>query len=228
VVTQSVPFAVHSSPASLHAGFLALLPRIEQHAKIHFRDIRSPDTRAEKIAETIALAWKSFVGLAQRGIDAAEFPSALAAFAARAARNGRRVCGQDKAKDVISPRAQQQHGFKVESLPIATRLPHEAFCGAGSGRRWLEAYKDRLRDNDRTPVPDQAAFRADFPEFLRSLSDRDRALAEFLSLGHSADKAARKFGVSPGCVTQLRQRMGHEWRAMQGEIESVPAGDVRN
>ena len=77
-------------------------------------------------------------------------------------------------------------------------------------------------------MPDQAAFRADFPEFLRTLSERDRNLAEFLSLGHSADKAARKFGVSPGRVTQLRQRMCQDWRAMQGEIESGPASAVRH
>jgi hypothetical protein len=228
MVTQSVPVAVHTSPASLHAGFLALLPRIEQHAMIYFRDIRCADTRADKVAETIALAWKSFVGLARRGKNAAEFPSALAAFAARAVRSGRRVCGQDKAHDVMSPRAQQQHGFKVETLAIATRLPYEASSSAMCGRRWLEVYEERLRDNVVTPVPDQAAFRADFPDFLGTLSERERGLAEFLALGNSADMAARTFGVSPGRVTQIRRRMCRDWQVMQGEIEPDLAGNARH
>ena len=77
MVTQSVPVAVHSSPEALHANFLGLLPRIEQHARFHFRDVQCSETKAEKIAETIAMAWKSFVCLAQRGKNAAEFTSAL-------------------------------------------------------------------------------------------------------------------------------------------------------
>ena len=69
----------------------------------------------------------------------------------------------------------------------------------------------------RTPVPDQAAFRLDFPPFLASLSERDRRLAAYLALGHSAVAAARRFGLSPGRVTQLRQRWCRQWRIRQGE-----------
>jgi len=43
----------------------------------------------------------------------------------------------------------------------------------------------------------------------------------YLSLGHQGKKAASKFGVSPGRVTQLRQRWCHEWRRCQGD-----AGDT--
>ena len=48
-------------------------------------------------------------------------------------------------------------------------------------------------------------------------SNRVRAMAQFLSLGHSGLEAAERFQVCPGRVTQLRQRWRREWLAFQGE-----------
>jgi hypothetical protein len=98
----------------LHARFLLLLPRIEAHAKIYFRDIRCAAQRAAQIAETVALAWKWFVRLDKRGKDAADFVATFATFAARAVRCGRRVAGVSKAKDVMDRHVQQRHDFEVE------------------------------------------------------------------------------------------------------------------
>ena len=81
----------------------------------------------------------------------------------------------------------------------------------------MDAFEERLQENRRTPVPEQAAFRIDWPEFMRSLSQRDRHLAAFLSMGNSGKEAAEKFHLSPGRVTQLRQGWCREWRARQGE-----------
>ena len=39
----------------------------------------------------------------------------------------------------------------------------------------------------------------------------------YLSLGHGAKKAAAKFRLTPGRVTQLRQQWCREWHAMHGE-----------
>jgi hypothetical protein len=47
-----------SLAAKLHDAFLALVPKLETHARIQFRHIECPGKRADKIAETIALAWK--------------------------------------------------------------------------------------------------------------------------------------------------------------------------
>src|ERR1035438_9897093 len=84
----------------LHARFLLLLPRIETHARVYFRDVRCADKRADRIAETIALAWKWFLKLEERGKDATQFVSAIAAFAAKAVKSGRRLAGLERAKDV--------------------------------------------------------------------------------------------------------------------------------
>src|SRR5262249_39913909 len=185
----TVPHAGGRSPMTVGPGplpraardnlprkFLALLPRIELHARITFRSVRCPDRRADAIAETVALAWQWHVRLAERGKDVRQFPAAFAALAARAVRSGRRLCGHEKCKDVCSPVAQRQHGFQVAYLPPSTRSAHEHLYATPQGQVLLDAFEERLRDNTLTPVPDQVAFRMDFPAWLRTLTPRDRDL----------------------------------------------------
>jgi hypothetical protein len=87
----------------------------------------------------------------------------------------------------------------------------------GRGQRRLDTFEERLRDNPRTPQPEVAAFRIDFPQFIGSLCRRDQRLAGFLSLGNSATDAAARFGLSPGRVTQLRQGWCREWHVRNGD-----------
>jgi len=61
----------------LQARFLSILPRIRTHARIYFRHVKCHCRKADFIAEVIALAWKWFLRLAQRGKDACRFPSVL-------------------------------------------------------------------------------------------------------------------------------------------------------
>ena len=177
--------------------------------------------RAEAVAETVALAWQWFIRLAERGKDARPFASVLASLAARSVHSGRRLCGMEKATDVLSPVAQRRHGFQVEALPLSTRTDPESLWARAPGQRLQEVFEERLCDNRQTPVPEQVAFRLDWPRFFSTLSERDRRLAEFLSLGHSAQQAARTFGVCPSRVTQLRRRWCRDWRAFQ---EATPLG----
>lgn len=77
------------SPAQLRALFLTVIfPRVRRHARIYFRHVRCRDRRADHVAEAVALAWKWFVRLAERGKDATEFP------ATRGARRGRDCSAQ--------------------------------------------------------------------------------------------------------------------------------------
>jgi hypothetical protein len=216
---SAVSLPLHSRPNDyhLHAGFAAILPRIERHARISFRDIRCPHKKEDLIAETIALSWAWYRRLVRKGKDVAQFVSALARYAARAVRYGRRLNGVEKTKDVLSRRAQQRYGFTVESLPASTRTSFAKIYSALRGQQEVDAYEERLRDNTVTPPPEAAAFRIDFTQFLRALGARDRELAHFLSLGHSAKEAARRFKVSQGRVTQLRQRWCRQWHALQDE-----------
>ena len=72
------------SPEQLHSRFLALLPRIELHARIYFRHVRCPERKEDSVQEAIAVSWKWFARLAERGKDATPFISTLATLAARA------------------------------------------------------------------------------------------------------------------------------------------------
>ena len=101
-----------NASSCLQGRFLTLLPRIEKYARYHFRDQRCPNQKADRIAEVIALAWKWFVELEQRGKEVARFVSVLASLAARAVRSGRRLAGMEPAEDVLSGRASSGGAFR--------------------------------------------------------------------------------------------------------------------
>ena len=189
---------------ALQTRFLALLPRIERHSRIYFRHLRCPHRKEEALQETRALAWRWFVRLVRRGKDPADFPSALASFAARAVHNGRRLCGHEKPRDVLSPRAQRQYGFTVDKLPDVSSL-------GGT------PYDEALHDNTRTPPPEQAAFRCDFPAWCRTLTQRDRQIIDELMVGGRALEVAHQHGVSPARISQMRRAFRVDWLRFCGD-----------
>lgn len=199
--------------ASLHARFLELMPRIETHARIVFRDVRCADSREDKIAETLALGWRWFVRLTRRGKDVGRFVSTFAALAARAVKSGRRLCGQEKAKEVLSPLAQRKHSFAVRSLPEGRSL-------AGN------IINEALHDNVHTPPPEAAAFRVDFPAWLKAWTQRDRRLICDLMIGERARQVAKKYHLTEGRVSQLRRQFQQDWQAYCGDDEAVLCKEV--
>jgi len=214
--------AQRSTPSldDLHFKFLLLAPRIQLHATIFFRHVKCPHHREDAISETLALAWKWFVRLVERGKDPSQFVSTLASFAARAVKSGRQVCGQQKAQDVMSPVAQRRHGFAVERLPSSTATPYETLYGAVLGQHLHDAFEDRLADNTRTPVPDQAAFRIDFPSWYATLAERDRRMVDNLVTGERPGDVARRFGLSAGRVSQKRREFHGDWERFHNDNHS--------
>jgi hypothetical protein len=208
---------VEVSAEGLQVRFLALVPRIETHAQIFFRGIRCPVQKEDRVAECVALAWQWFVSLSHRGKDVFAFPMAFAALVARAVKCGRRLCGRERARDVFSPLAQQRHGFRIEALPSATRNPHEQLYADPHGQALLDAFEERLRDNTLTPVPDQAAFRIDFPNWLRTLTGRERRLIRAMARNERTKDLSRAFELSPGRISQLRREFRDAWLRYQGE-----------
>jgi hypothetical protein len=206
----------------LHAVFLAdILPRVEAHGRIYLRNVRCPDRKEELLAEMRGLCWKWFVRLVRRGKDVLSFVSALATYAARAVNSGRRVCGHERAKDVLSPVARRLHNFVVEALPQATSTSHEHLYASPHGQALLDAFEERLHDNTVTPPPDQAAFRIDFPVWRLTHSERDRRLIDTLMLGGRTKEVSRLFGLSPGRISQKRRQLMEDWRRFCGEPVEV-------
>ena len=207
--------SVPSTGDPLGARFVAFLPRIDLHARIYFRFLPH-DHKEEAVAETVALAWRWFVRLAERGKDAAQFVSALASYAARAVLSGRRLCGQLPAKDVLSEVAQRRHGFTVQALPQSTRHPFDEVYMSVHGQRHIDALEEMLRDNTVTPPPDQAAFRIDFAAWRRTRTERDRRLMADLMLGERTSHVSRKYGITAGRVSQLRREFHDDWVRYSG------------
>ena len=202
---------------ALQAAFVTLIqPRLVRHARIHL-DEWCAETKADKIAEVVALAWKWFLRLAERGKDARHFPMVLADFAVRAVKNGRRVTGMERTKDVMSERAQQRHGFKVEPFPASTRLPHEGRCSDVGGQQRHDAFEERFRDNTQTPVPDQVVFRLDFPAWRKTRTQRDQRIIDAMAMGERTKDLSRKFGISPARISQLRRECHADWTRFCGE-----------
>ena len=197
---MTTPASSYPGPvlARLHDRFLTILPTIEMHGRVYFRAVVCPDRRRDLIAEMVALAWKWFLRLAEQGRDATDFPTVLASYAAKAVNSGRCLCGQQKARDVMSPRAQQRLGFRVSSLPDGSSLKGNIFDEA-------------LQDNVQTPVPDQVSFRCDFPQWLTTRTERDRRIAADLMAGERTLDVAAKFGMSPARVSQLRRDFREDW-----------------
>jgi hypothetical protein len=196
MATSRRPFNIHQ----LRARFLSILPRIKTHARIYFRQVKCYHKKADCISETIALAWKWFVRLAERGKDACRFATALASYAAKAVKAGRRVCRQLKAKDALSERAQQKHGFVVGKLPDFSTLSANPLAEA-------------LTDNTRSDPAEQAAFRIDFPAWLKLHCKRDRAMIRDASAGERTADLAARYRLSQPRISQLRREWFEEWKA---------------
>jgi hypothetical protein len=187
----------YSSSEALHAGFLAILPRISLHARVCFRHLKCHQ-KDDALAEVIALAWKWYVRLQEQGKDVTGFASVLAAFAARRVRGGRRLCSKERSKDVLTRSAQVRHNFTVGPLPSGSRLSENVFDEA-------------LQDNMQSPIPDQVCFRCDFPNWQGTRSDRDRRLIDDLMIGGRTGEVASKHGLSPARVAQLRREFYDDW-----------------
>src|SRR5262249_47556713 len=106
--------------------------------------------------------------------------------------------------------AQRRHNFTVQRLP-------EVESGVEENQTI-----DALKDNSRTPPPDQAAFRIDYPAWLSRLPRRNRAIAVDMATGEGTRDLARKHQLSQGRISQLRRELHSDWRRFHGEIEGPP------
>ena len=205
----------------LHAEFQTLLPKLQKHAAIHFRHVGCPHTKADRIAETVVLAWKWFLRLHEVGKDITKFTMVFVFLAARAAQSGRRLTGMESARDVLSPRAQYRGGFKVEALLASRRAAVEELYGRPRGQDGQDILEERLADNTRTPVPDQAAFRIDFASWLATLTLRERRLLAAMACNERTSDLGKRFALSPGRVSQIRREFETGWKRFCGEMTTV-------
>ncbi len=190
------------SPQNWQALFLDLLPQMQRYVLLAFRRLNG-DARDEAVQEALVSCCLACAHLVQGGKSDRVFPTVLAKFAVAQVRVGRQVATRMNVRDVCSPYAQKRKGIRVERLHRFDPQKNE----------WRES----ILEDHRTPVFDQVQFRIDFPDWLSQLSRRDRRLAEWLALGNATGQTARKFRISAGRVSQLRQEFYDSWREFLGE-----------
>jgi hypothetical protein len=180
------------------ARFTRMHARIIAHGEIVFRHVKCPSQKDDFIAELVALCWRWHLRLAERGIDSSQFITAMATFAARRVRSGGRLVGMEKSRDAMSPLAQRVHGFAVE------RIPDHTFPGTS-------LFAEALEGNTRTSIPAQVCYRLDFAAWRATRTARDRRIVDRLMLGDRTTEVSRKFGLSPGRISQLRREFHADW-----------------
>jgi hypothetical protein len=213
------------SLTELHARFLLILPRVELHGRIYFRHVRCPHRKADALQEMRALAWQWFLRLHERGRDPSAFLTGFTTLLARAVNSGRRLVGMAHSKDVTNPATQRRHGFKVEVLPSSLGVSHECRNASPHGQELHDAYEERLRDNTVTPVLGQVAFRIDFPEWLATLTGRERRIVREMANNEGTLDLSRQFELSPSRISQLRREFHDDWRRFCGELDQADTSE---
>lgn len=74
-------------------------------------------------------------------------------------------------------------------------------------------------EDPKTPPPDQAAFRVDFPAWLDSLTKRSRKITLALARSESTTEVAKRFRVTSGRVSQLRRELAENWEEFVGDTD---------
>lgn len=200
-------FPAHPAAPGWQERFLAMLPVIQTYARLAFRHLKH-EAREEATQEVVANALVALVRLVQLGKSDVAYPTVLARYAVAQFQDGRRVGNRRNVRDVLSPYAQKRKRFDVERLD---RFDKE-------DGQWVQA----VVEDHRTPILEQVAFRCDFPAWLDTLPRRNRRIAEALAVGHTTSAVARRFKVSPGRISQLRDELRQSWLAFHGEGNSPP------
>jgi DNA-directed RNA polymerase specialized sigma24 family protein len=180
-----------------------MLPKIVKFARSAFRQLNA-EQADEAVQEVVAQAWRTYRRLAELGREELAYPTPLARFAIARYRAGRRVGQSANGKDACSPVAALVRGHQVYHL--------NGLDGLGTD------IKDGLVDYRRAPVPDQAAFRIDFPAWISTQVPRDRRIILALAIGDRPREIARRFRITDARVSQLRRKFELSWQQFHGEL----------
>jgi len=181
-----------------------MLPIIQRDAAYRLRELKG-EARDDAVQEVVANAFVAFVRLVERGKADLAYPRVLAQYGVAQFFAGRRVGTKFNSRDAFSKTAQRKRNFKVERLDRFNTLDGE----------WQQA----VVEDHRTPVPDQAAFRIDFPRWLKTLSRRNRRIVKFLCSGEKTGHVAKMFSVSQARISQIRSELKKAWFVFHGEID---------
>lgn len=176
-----------------------VMPRVLTHARVHFGDIRDAQVREDLLQEVLfsCLIWTRF--LLRRQQDSRQGPSALSERGVPDVQ-ARPRADHSKCHNVPLPRARSRRALRVNGIPALFEELHKI-----------------IADDAATPPDEQAAFRIDFSQWLRTLSEPKRLIAWELILDPKVLVVMRKFGMTRKRLRQFRRELHREWQQFHGE-----------
>jgi hypothetical protein len=176
----------------LRDEFARQLPVLEALTEPHFRRL-GPEARGEAVQNTICLTWKGYQALCEKGRGEEEdIIRKVLWWAVKQTKVGRSITGSGR----------------------PGRGTMDAYAAARKGGAAFEHTDFNMLIGDDTPIPDAVAFGIDHPAFMATLTERQQSMALDLAAGMGTTEVARKYGVSPGAVSQFRTR----FRALLGKF----------
>jgi hypothetical protein len=215
---EIVPMVAHAhcfTPAQerqLHEKFLSMLPQIRNRAEFALRGLRR-QLRDELIDEIVADTFVWFRRLAERGRLDLAFATPLTNFSIRRVLGGRRVGCSLNRDDVSSYYGQRSNNIRLLRLDRYDAREH--------------CWRPILVEDRNAGPAEVAAAKIDFEDWFRRLPRRDRRIAARLAVGDRTRDVAKRFGLSPGRISQLRKAFRHSWAEFQGEDPELQPVDSR-
>ena len=103
------------------------------------------------------------------------------------------------------------HALRSSHFPDLFESPRFGQPPIVNGGLNLDAYA-----SDQTPIPDLVSFRLDTPEWLDSLTPRQRARAVYLASGATTKDCAREWGITTQAVSTYRRQLNASYRRFLG------------
>jgi len=197
-----IAFNNERNETNWQSRFVAMLPVIQQKLRLAFCRL-DPEAREDAIAEGVVHTLLAYLRLHEQGRAEVATPSSLAWYSSREVKRGRPAAGRMNSKEPLSRYAQISNDIEVERLP----------------NNWIDA----MVEDKRAPVVDQVAAKMDVGAWFATLTRRMKAIAKDLAFGCSTSEVAKKYGVTPGRISQMRRTLEESWAAFQGEATPTMA-----
>lgn len=193
--------------------FLELLPAITATAKRAFR-MYDPDRRDDAVQSVVVAAFQNIKQLAANGKLDEAFATPLAVYGIKGYRCGRIGGVSQSSTDVFAERCRWLNRSKVVNYGIAEGIS-DTFESEASA---VDA---------RYPVHRVVEFRIDFFEtWLKTRSERDQKVIGEMAMGATTGEIAKKYGVSPGAVSQWRKRFADSWNEFINPAKNKGENDL--
>jgi hypothetical protein len=176
-----IAFNNERNKTTWQSNFAAMLPEIEQKLRLAFCRL-DPEAREDAIEEGVVHSLLAYVRFHEQSREEVATPSSLAWYSSRQVKRGRPAGGRMNGKEPLSRYAQIGNGIQIERQPSD----------------WIDA----IVQDRRAPVADQVAAKIDVGAWFATLTKRMKEIAKDLAFSCSTSEVAKKYGVTPGRVSQ--------------------------